>query len=396
MVNAPILIDSSSDKQYIYLIIPEVQTTNLQGFFVILFLLVLLVLFAGCDTAVDKSVTADYNSTEPRGLETIVIPADSLVVSHTFRKGIGSSSYTLAGTYGDAEAFSVFKFSVGNINKDNIVDAYVVLEVDDTWESGDVEFDIYETHVDWADSVLIKSEDFLPSLTTPLSTCAVTDSSVVELTFPLSAELIQSWDDYGALLVKSSALGESMVSLLSDDTSYSPRLALVKEYSDGDIDTTGVYAFEGTYAVEVGGVTAPTVISEGGGNGFVMQVGLPASLPAHATVNSCEVVGRIPSKMITSTTLDIDVYRIEDAEFEDIDSVGLSSTDKYRVNVYDDTEDFTLDLTDIVNEWHIGGLGNFGLLFQPVNEGSSPSHCMMTFVDSIYFTYTPFPATATK
>ena len=353
-------------------------------------LILMLLVLAGCDTSVEKSVTADYNTSEPRTMETIALPPDSLSVSAVFRKGIGSSSYTLTGRYGDTEAFSVFRFNVSNINKDNVIDAFVVFDIDNTWDEGDVAFDIYDTRTDWADSTLIEGDDFLDGLGESLATIANDDSLVANLTFNIGSDIIKSWDDAGALLVKSSDSGESMVSILSDNTNYSPKLQLVKLYSDGDIDTTGVYATEGTYWFNSAKDEDYALLSEGGGNGFVLDVSYDGFLPEFATVNRCVVTMSVPSSLISESSLDLDVYRLED-EFEDLANAGLATEDLIRINLKSDMETFTLDIADILNDWHIGGAENHGLLFQPVDEGSSPGHCFLSVIDSVYITYTPFP-----
>ena len=358
-------------------------------------ILACILVLAGCDTDRDKSVTGYYATTGTRALSTVIIPPDSLTVATTFNKNIGTSSYALAGRYEGIESYAVFKFNVERINKANILNAFVTFDIENVWKEGATEFELYETHSDWADTLLLDQDDFLGSLGTPISyasdaNISEIDTSYASITFPVNASVIKSWDIDGSVLVKGSDACMSMVNILSDDTSYPPLLKLVKQYTDGSIDTTNVSSKIGSYFMNTGMEDGGAVVSEGSGAGYVLHIGVPAEVPSLAVINKCIIRMTMPMSVIPEDVMSVGFYRLTSA-FTTIEDAEKDTGTYELINLDPEIETYDIDIAEIVSLWHAGGEKNYGILIEPLNEGLSPNQCLFTAVDSIEVTYTVFP-----
>jgi len=356
---------------------------------VLILLIAFILIVSGCDTDSEKSVTGDFTIHEARGVSVVNLSPDSLTVTARFRKNIGNSSYALAGRYEGAEAFAVFRFRLSSSQKEMLTGAYLKLDLEDVWRDGEAEFELFATHSEWADSLMLDPEDFLNGLGAPLAAASDTASVFSTLSFTLDPEVVSSWDDVGSLLVKSSDAGGSMISILTDDTNYPPVLKLIKRTVDGVVDTVGVTAEEGTYFFSHGLDGESPVISEGDGSGYVLRIGLPAELPPYATINRCILKMRILESVIPET-FSVGIYKL-DGEFTSIGEAEKDMDTRIRITLSPDADTYELDIAKIANDWHVGGESNYGLLIEPVAEGNSPDFCVFAPKDSLEITFTPLP-----
>lgn len=386
------MIDSYKAGLYITLIILSgviVFFFRIRNFVLTAILLLLAILLAGCDTDSGKNVTGDFVYTEPRNLVTVTAPPDSFYTAVTFKEKMGLSSFTLAGRYRSIEAFSIYKFPVYNVRLDNIIGAYVTFDIQSVWNDGALSFDLYETVTDWADSASLDPDHFTTSLGQPLATYADTTSSPTSLSFTFDENTIKNWVDYGALLLKSSDTGGVMANVLSDDTQYPPVLYLIKDYGDGDIDTTSVNSNMGAYFLKtVAG--DETLMSEGDASGYVMHFGMPSEIPVFATINKCVLSVTALDPIFPEEPYTIGFYRLKEP-FETIETASLDTSNGVTVSLYEDSPTKEVDLAEIVNEWQIGGNPNYGIVIKSVNPGESPNQCRLAVLDSLKITYTAFP-----
>jgi len=354
-------------------------------------LLVCILVITGCDTDSEKSVTGDYVDREPRGLKTLAVPADSISVAHHFRKELGYSTNALAGRYENSEAFAVFKFSLRNVRIDSLIGATLKIDIDDLWGDGEIGLDLFETHSDWSDTMMVNPDIFLHDLALPLAAISADTSQVDDdISFDIDPAVITAWLDKGSVLVKSSDTGTIMAGLLTADTSYPPILKLIEVTIDGDIDTTNVKCSEGTYFFDTGIESDKPVLSEGDGSGFVLYIGLPETLPNLAAVNRCVLRMSALERMIADNSMMIKVYRLNEA-FTTIDEADTDTASSVLLEILPDQETYEIDITPFINRWHVGGDSNYGLLIEPMNETDSPNQCVFIPADSLIITYTPFP-----
>jgi len=356
---------------------------------VLILLIAFVFIVSGCDTDSDKSVTGDFAVHEARGVSVVGLPPDSLTVTAKFRKNIGNSSYALAGRYEGAEAFAVFRFRLAADQKESLAGAYLKLDLEDVWRDGEAEFELFATHSEWADSLMLDPDDFLNALGAPLATASDTASVFSTLIFPLEPDIVSSWGEVGSLLVKSSDAGGSMISILTDDTNYPPVLKLMKQTADGAVDTVGVTAEEGTYFFSHSLDKESPVLCEGDGSGYVLRIGLPAELPPNATINRCVLKMHILESVMPET-FSVGIYKL-DGEFTSIEDAQKDMDTRIRITLTPDVDTYELDIAEIVNDWHVGGKTNYGLLIEPANEGNSPGFCVFAPKDSLEITFTPLP-----
>lgn len=356
----------------------------------VILLCLLIFTICGCGTNSEKSVTGDFAMIESRGLAHVTAPADSITVGSSFRMEIGTLSNTLAGRYGNSEAFSVVKFSSKKVSTDNVIGAQLIFDVDQVWKDGDASFELYETHSDWSDSIRLESESFITGIGSPLDAVSDTALAFTTLTFNLDPEIIRNWSDNLSFLIKSSDSGMTMISLLSDDTSYPPTLKLFKQKSTGDTDTTKVTSVEGTYYFNTGFDDGKHEISEGDASGYVLHIGIPGSVPALATINRCVLKMTTYERMIPENPMAVVISRLK-SPFTTYDEIDKDTSNTIQLKIEPDTETYDMDITAIINAWHIGGSSNYGLTVEPVYRANSPNQCIIVPGDSLEITYTPFP-----
>jgi hypothetical protein len=356
---------------------------------VIVFLMVFVIFVSGCGTDKDKSVTGDFSDKNPSGLVNVNVTPDSVTVGKTFRRGIEDSRYALAGRYGNVEAFSVFTFNLNYVEIDSLIGAFLKFDVYDVWKDGVAEFELFETHSEWPDTLRIDSGSFLGELGSPISAASDTGIAFSELTFEIDPEIIRDVRDIKGFLVKSSSEGTSIVSLQTDNTNYPPVLKLISLSGEEYPDTSFVNSSKGTYYINTGIGGAKPVVSEGDKSGFALNIGLPESVLHLASINKCILKMSVSESTIPDPPMSIYVYKL-DSQFTTIDSVDVDTQSSIIVEAFSD-ETYEIDITDIVNRWHIGGETNYGLIFQPNDNEISPNQLVFTPSDSLMITLTPLP-----
>ncbi len=358
--------------------------------FLTLIIILLVLLISGCDTDVDKSVTGNFVYTQPRGLKEVTVPPESLTVARTFKQKTGESSYTLAGRYETVEAYSVFRFPVHKVRRDNVIGAYVSFDIENTWREGEAEFSVYDTFVDWSDSTRLDPDLFLPGLGSPLATVGDTTTAITQLTFTIDHELVISWGDEGALLLMNSDAGSSMVRILSDDTNYPPILYLVKQIQSGIIDTSTVVCSDAAYFMNADVADGVPLLSSGDGAGYVLSIPLPNEIPPLATINSCLLTFTFSERILPDEPFYISVGSLT-SPLDDPDNISKDSNTGTTLTVMESTVSQEIDIAPILNSWHIGGAVNHGIVLVPSASGTSPNQCIVTTADSLRITYTEFP-----
>ncbi|MFC1693329.1 hypothetical protein ACFL1R_07485 [Candidatus Latescibacterota bacterium] len=356
----------------------------------IILLVFFILLFSGCDTDSDKSVTSAFFDKEPGSLERLALGTDSLHIGNSYHNVLGISSYALAGKYENISAFSVFKFLPEAIYTDSLVSASLKLEVQNIWGLGSIEFELFETFTDWSDTTLVDPDSFLTGLGNPVATLSDTSTSSTVLTFDLDPEIIRQWPGKGAFLLKNSDAGMAIASIYSDNSLYRPALILEILTATGATDTSQVKCIEGTYYIDTGFNDANSLLSEGYAAGFVLDIGIPESLPPMAVVNRCVLKMRALERFIPDIPMFVKVYKLENA-FTSIDAVEADTFLALEINIVPDLEIYSLDITSYVNSWHIGGDTNYGLLFKVEEEIVSPNQCLFVPADSLIITYTNLP-----
>ena len=355
----------------------------------VIFFVLFILIISGCDTDSDKSVTGAFFDKKPGELKSIMGSPDSITTGSTFRKEIGNSTLTLAGRYKELEASSVFKFSLNDISTDSLVGAMVKFNVETVWKSGTAEFELYETHSDWSDTTRLDPDSFPVELGLSLATVSDTSAVFTTLTFDVDPGIIMEWSDKGSFLIRSSDSGMAMVSLFSDNTHSLPVLKLVNQTADGVNDTTNVNSSEGTYYIHTVIDENKPIISEGYASGFVLNIGIPESVPPLAAINRCTLKMTASESIITEEFMSVGIYKLKNA-FTTIGDADTDEGSRISLKVYSD-ETYEIDITSFVNSWHIGGESNFGLLFKPSENAVSPNQCVFVPGDSLMVTYTALP-----
>ena len=180
-------------------------------------LLILVLLLPGCDKNPEKSVTDAFFYRSHGELKSIKLSPDSVTIGNVFHYNVGENALMLAGRYNNLTAFSLFKFSLGQIAIDSLKSVSFKVGIEKVWEKGNFEFELHETISDWSDSSSLSPDRFLTGLGIPLSTISDTSSTISMLSFDMDTETIVSWSDEVNLLVKNTDTGMAMASLLSED-----------------------------------------------------------------------------------------------------------------------------------------------------------------------------------
>ncbi len=352
---------------------------------------IILIIASGCETDREKSVTGDYFNRSPGTLKSISVDPDSVGNSVTFKAQIGYESYTLAGSYEDVSAFSVFKFfKLSQSVLDSLYSATLQVTVNNAWKTGDFEFGVYRTTSDWSDTTRLDPDVFLDGLGSPISTASDTSSSVSSLTFNINIDEFSVWDDYGSFLIKNSDDGTGMVSLSSDNSSSAPFIEIVT-HNEGLLDTTKIKSVEGTYYIanESVDIDKP-VLSDGGASGFILNINLPEFALAPVAINKCILTLVLKENNIPTGRLPVLIHQLskEFTTFEDIESDTGSTK---NLDITPDVNTYTIDISGYIDNWINFGNPNYGLLFQPAPISSSPNYAVITPADSLVITYTTLP-----
>jgi len=359
----------------------------------LLFFLVLLLflLVSGCDINYDKSVTGAFFYRETGDFEpNITVSPDSLKIGETFQDNVGSFSTMLAGQYDKISAFSVLKFSITEVSTDSLVAAILFLDVNNTWKKGSAEFELFKTITDWSDTSNIDPDRFLPDIGTPLDSYSDTSSALSSLVFEIDSEIIKLWADKSAFLIKSSDTGNAMISFFSDDSAAPPILKLVSKRESGILDTTFVNCITGTYCLQTGITGGKSFLSEGNASGFVMNIGLPDSIPPLAVINKCILPMNINESIITEVSMKITIYRLLE-KFTTIEDVNVDDNSKISIYIDPEEDNYNINITQFMNSWFLEKNPNFGLLFRPDDESITPNQLAFAAGDSLSIAYSSQP-----
>ena len=117
---------------------------------------------------------------------------------------------------------------------------------------GKREYRIYSVTSDWSDTSRIDPQLFgyphdLDESISVTSVTSDTTSTLATLEFEIDINELFSWSGDKSFLVTNTVFGESMVNLYSDNSTRSPAIEFITEYSNGLIDTTSIKSKEGTY-----------------------------------------------------------------------------------------------------------------------------------------------------
>jgi hypothetical protein len=356
----------------------------------ILFFLISVLIFTGCESGKYKSVTGDYFNRKPGTMKTSSIPADSITVVKAFKNIIGTNAYTLAGTYENTSAFSVYKFSrPGQAILDSLLQAKLVLTIGNSWDEGNFEFSLYSTNSSWADSSTIKPSDFLNALGSPISTSSDTASTVSYMYFPIEPQELKSWVSNRSFLVKSSVAGNSMLNIYSDDSSKQPYIQFISK-NGNDQDTTVVKSIEGNYYFNIDTTANKPIISDALDSGFVLKIPLPALPGPIVTVNQAILRLKLGEHVITSTNMPVTLYKLT-SEFVSTDSITIDTTNSIDVVLKPDQSIYEVNISKYLHSWYNLKTANYGFLVRSSSVSTYPNYAVLEPTDSLRVIYTTLP-----
>ena len=349
--------------------------------------MLLLIGFAGCDSNIDSTVAGDFTDQQPSGLIVTAVPPDSLTAGEVYMRDPESMSTVLAGSYEGIDAFSVDAFNVKFADLDSVVAVVLVYSLEDTWRTdGGVDFfEIYETHTDWSDTTRLDPDDFLPGLTTPVA--SVEDTS--KFSFDIDPDIVRGWGDEGALLLTGGAGNGVIAGVETSDTNSPPLLRLISESVTGVKDTTTVVSNRTGRGMVTGLEGEQWVVSDGDGTGYILDIPVESILPRFAVVNRCLMTLTAEQSTMPQEPFLVSLFRLTE-EYVPEAELQVDTLTGVHVEVLPGVP-VVLDLTLIVNEWHIGGGVNHGLLVRSNTGDYTPNQCVFMPSDSLRITYTPLP-----
>ena len=352
---------------------------------------IILIIVSSCDTDREKSITGDYFNRSPGKLKSISVDPDSVSTGVTYKAQIGYESYTLAGSYEDVSAFSVFKFfKLSQSVLDSLYTAKLQVTVNNAWKTGDFEFGVYHTTSDWSDTTRLDPDIFLDGLGSPISVVSDTSSSVSALIFNINIDEFSAWGDYGSFLIKNSEAGMAMASLSSDNSNSSPFIEIVT-HNDGQLDTTKVKSVEGTFYITNESVdTDKPVLSDGDASGFILNINLPEFAPSPVAINKCILTLALKENNIPTGSLPVLIYQLSE-EFTTFEDIKTDTGTSKNLDITPDVNTYTIDISGYIDNWHNFGNPNYGLLFKPSPICSSPNYAVIEPTDSLVITYTTLP-----
>ena len=357
----------------------------------------LAMLFAGCETGSNKSVTGDYFDRSPGELTSIIVGFDSLTV---FREKTGESSSMFTGKYKNTTAFSVIEFPKPATELlDSLEQATVIIEVSDTWRNGDADFALYETVSTWSDSVRL-DPDMFTSIGSPIASFSDTASALESLEFRLSAEAVnnmRSWSGPGSFKVCGTETGETMVNLYSWNSSNIPSIKYIYRQTAGVLDTTTTeclmtnYYFDTGFDSKLHDSKFTVLVADADVRGFKIKLPLPDSLPPTASINKCVITFSVSETLVPSgDTFYIGIYQLDKPTETFIDA-SYESSNSIEKEVVEGMESFEVDITSFVSTWHIKDAVNYSILVRPLQTGETPSYIVFSPPDSDSIIYSTLP-----
>ena len=359
-------------------------------------LVVVLIVAFGCEAGRDRAVTGNLFDRKAGKLERAAAVFDSVV---NFGGSFSAPSNALAGTYGKAEAFAVFKFStptssvITGLEKVRV--KFIVARI---WSGGERVFGLYPTVTDWSDSTQLDRDQFLGSIGLPLSTWSDTVSTVNTMTFELGSEgvdFVKNWGTTGAFLLKETADGKAMVNVYTAFSSSPPTIEFISQIS-GVTDTTRTNSISSAYDYDTGYRQLITsgnegVISDGYAGGFVLYLSLPDSFPRTNMVNGgMLVLPIVRNDMPSGENMNIETLMLT-AAFTILSEAKTSTTNTSDHLITSSDTKIEVDISGILNGWTITKNSNFGILFKSTTVNSSPSQIILALPDSVEMTYTTIP-----
>lgn len=357
----------------------------------------LALLFVGCETGSNKSVTGDYFDRSPGELTSINAGLDSLTV---FRENTGEFSSMFAGKYKNTTAFSVIEFPKPATELlDSLEQATVIIKVSDTWRDGDADFALYETVSTWSDSARL-DPDMFTSTGSPIVSFSDTASALDSLEFRLSDEIInnmRSWSGPGSFKVCGTETGKTMVNLYSWNSSSIPSIEYIYRKTAGALDTTTTECLKTNYYFDTGFDSKlhdskfTVLVADADVRGFKIKLPLPDSLPATASINKCSITFSVSETMVPSgNTFYIGIYQLDEPTETFIDA-SYESSNSIEQAVVAGMEFFEADITSFVTAWRIKNAANYSILVRPLQTGETPSYIVFSPPDSVSIIYSILP-----
>ncbi len=338
-----------------------------------------------CDTGTDNAVTGDFTEISPSGLVTGAVAPDSLTITDTYARKLATLNVAFAGNYGEQKSFAVHAFNVRYADLDSLVGVVLRFSLVKKWtpENGAVEFEVYDTTPDFPDTNRIDPADF--PITPDKRVASVSDTT--DLNFSIDPAIIKAWPGEGAFLLQGGPGNETMISVQSDDASSPPRLLLISNTA-GEVDTTTVVSIRGAYHVDTALGDTQGIVSEINGTGYILSMPIPASVPRFAVFNKATLTFTPEQATVPDSPFVVTIVPLI-AAF-DQNNILVDTVRTLIVEVLPDTP-VTVDLTTILNGWHIAKAKNLGLLIRPSELSITPNQAVFAPRDSLRFTYTPLP-----
>jgi hypothetical protein len=394
------VIDNEMEKEYITVLCKRsgdiTKGSVVSGFRMILPLMAaLLVLGIGCEAGRDRAVNGTFFDRKAGGLGQAGARVDSV---NNFGGAFSAPANALAGTYGGTSAFAVFKFARPTTSVlAGLQKARVVFYVSKIWNQGERSFDIFSTITAWNDSTRLDRTQYIGGLGAPLASWSDTASTVNTMMFdlgPESADLVRSWTDAGAFLLKEAPGSNAMVNVYTAFSSTPPTIEYISLIS-GVSDTTRIKSSSSAYAFDTGlsAITTPRrgVISDGNAGGFVLYLSLPDSFAKSSMVNSGSLVLPIARNDIPSgENLNLEAALLTTG-FYTLPGAKTSSDLKSDHLISPTDVSVTIDITGMINAWAASPTQNFGILFKPTAVGSSPAQLIFVLPDSVGISFTTIP-----
>ena len=360
-----------------------------------LLLFTIVMLLVGCDSDNETYVTGALLYRNTGNLKQFTIISDSIEVGNRFMYKIGNKGTSLAGTYDNISAASVYKFRKPDPSIiDNLESASITFSIIDAWNDGALDFALYNTTTDWVDST-----DVDPGLFSnpgePISTYDASgeaDSLVTKLRFEIDDLAdIESWTDYGAVLLKNTDTGHGMVSMSADNTSSSPALELVRNIS-GILDTTTVRSREGTYYIESDPPFDPekNYVGDGYATGFVLDVNLADFNPAPTSIHKCTLYFTVTESLIYGSSMPI-LVQLLTSQITTVEDATTDYGSSIDVDITPGKTSYSVDISRFIETWHNFETINHGILFKPFYTNNSPNYIVIEPPDSLVIEYTTLP-----
>ncbi|MFC1541343.1 hypothetical protein ACFL50_02700 [Candidatus Latescibacterota bacterium] len=357
---------------------------------ILLFTIVMLSL--GCDSDQETYVTGALLYRNPGNLEQFTIIPDSIEVGVRYNAEIGGKNTSLAGTYENVSAFSLYKFSKpGQSIIDSLVSATITFSLNGVWRDGPLAFAIYNTTAEWEDSTDIDPGLFL-DLGAPISEIDISsevDSLISKLTFEIDKEYIDSWSDFGAILLKNTDTGGGMINMSSDNSSSSPALTFIRSIS-GVMDTSTVRSREGTYSIETGVEPDKNLVADGAASGFVLDIGLAYFNPSPTSIHRCILNLTVTESIITGSSMPI-LVQLLTSEFTTIEDATTDYGSSIDLDIVPGVSTYSVDISKFIEAWHNFDINDYGILIKPFYSNNSPNYIVIEPADSLVIEYTTLP-----